>query len=45
MGGFTTSSPSPQTLEDESDDGSGSDDADKVDGASSSGDEEMTASQ
>jgi len=46
MGGFTaSSSPSPQALEDESDDGYDSDDADEDDGASSSGDEEMTASQ
>ena len=45
MGGFTTSSsPSLQSLKDESDDdGSGGDDVDEDDGASSFGDEEMTA--
>ena len=42
MGGFTiTSSPSPPAFEDESDDGSDSDDADKDDGASSPSDDEM----
>ena len=47
MCGFiTSSSPSPQALEDESDDdGSDSDDADEDDGASSSNDKEMIASQ
>ena len=47
MGGFTiSSSPSLQSLKDESDDdGSGGDDVDEDDGASSSGDKEMTASQ
>ena len=46
MGGFVASlSPSPQASEDESDDGSHSDDADEDDGASFLGDEEMTASQ
>ena len=46
MSGFTaSSSPSPQASEDESDgDGSG-DDADQDNGASTSDDEEMTASQ
>ena len=44
IGGFTTSSsPSPPALEDKSDDGSGSDDADKDDDTSFSGDDEMTA--
>ena len=45
IGGFTaSSSPSPQASEDESDDdGFGGDDADGDDGASSSGDKEMTA--
>ena len=43
MGGFIASSPSPQALKDESDDGSGSDDDNEDDGASSFGDEEMTA--
>ena len=44
MGGFTTS-PSPQALDDkENDDGFG-DDNDEDEDASSSGDEEMTASQ
>ena len=44
MGGFTiASSPSPPVSEDESDDGSGSDDADEDDGASSlNGDEIST---
>ena len=43
MGGFTAaSSPSPLAFEDESDDGSGSDDADKDDGASSPSDDEMS---
>ena len=42
MGGFTiASSPSPPAFEDESDDGSDSDDADKDDGASSPSDDEM----
>ena len=47
MGGFTASpSASPQTLGDEGDDdGSSNADANKDDGASSSGDEEMTAFQ
>ena len=46
MGGFPASlSPSSQALEDKSDDGFGSNDADKDDGASSSSDEEMIASQ
>ena len=47
MCGFiTSSSPSPQALEDKSDDdGSDSDDADEDDGASSSNDKEMIASQ
>ena len=47
MGGFAESlSPSPQASKDEGDvDGSGGDDADKDDGASTSGDKEMTASQ
>ena len=44
MGGFTTSSsPSPQASEDESDDDGSGDDIDEDDGASSFGDEEMTA--
>ena len=44
IGGFTaSSSPSPQASEDESDDGSHSDDADEDDGASSFGDKEMIA--
>ena len=43
MGGFTTaSSPSPSTSEDESDDGSGNEDAAKDDGASSPSDDEMS---
>ena len=43
MGGFTVaSSPSPLESEDESDDGSGSDDADEDDGASSSNADEMS---
>ena len=43
MGGFTTSSPpSPLAFEDESDDGSGSEDADEDDGASSPSDDEMS---
>ena len=43
MGGFTAyTSPSPPTLEDDSDDGSGSDDADEDDGASSLSDNEMS---
>ena len=42
MGGFTAyTSPSPPALEDESD-GSGSDDADEDDGASSPSDDEMS---
>ena len=46
MGGFPASlSPSSQALEDKSDDGFGSNDADEDDGASSSSDEEMIASQ
>ena len=49
MGGFTASSslsPSPQASEDGSDDdGFGSDDVNEDDGASSFGDEEITASQ
>ena len=47
IGGFAASlSPSPQASEDENDDnGFSGDDADKDDGASSSGDEEMTTSQ
>ena len=44
MGGFTASpSPSPQASEDKGNDDSSGDDEDE--GASSSGDEEMTASQ
>ena len=43
MSGFTVaSSPSPQTFEDESDDGFGSDDAEEDDGASSPSDDEMS---
>ena len=43
MGGFTVASfPSPLAFEDESDDGSGSDDADEDDGASSPSDDEMS---
>ena len=43
MGGFTVaSSPSPLTFEDESHDGSGSDDVDKDDGARSPSDDEMS---
>ena len=43
MGGFTVaSSPSPQAPKDESDNGSGSDDADEDDGASSPSDDEMS---
>ena len=43
MGGFTfTSSPSPPTSEDESDDGSSNEDANKDDGASSRSDHEMS---
>ena len=43
MGGFTVaSSPSPSTSKDESDDGSGSEDAAKDDGASSPSDDEMS---
>ena len=43
MGGFTASSfPSPPASEDESDDGSGSDDVDEDDDASSSSDVEMS---
>ena len=46
MGGFIASSSlSPQALEDESDDGSSSDNVDEDDGASSFGDEEMIAFQ
>ena len=46
MGGFiASSSPFPQALEDESDDGYGSDDVDEDDDSSSFGDEEMIASQ
>ena len=43
MGGFTTyTSPSPLALKDESDDGSGNDDADEDNGASSASDDEMS---
>ena len=43
MGGFTiASSPSPPASEDESDNGSSSEDADKDDGASSPSDDEMS---
>ena len=43
MGGFTVaSSPSPPASEDESDDGSGSDDAEEDTGASSPSDNEMS---
>ena len=43
MGGFTVASfPSPPAFEDESDDGSGSDDADENDGANSPSDDEMS---
>ena len=43
MGGFTTyTSPSPPVSEDESDDGSGSYDANEDDGASSPNDDEMS---
>ena len=43
MGGFTVaSSPSPLASEDENDDGFGSDDADKDNGANSSSDDEMS---
>ena len=43
MGGFTAASfPSPLTSDDESDDGSGSEDAAKDDGASSPSDDEMS---
>ena len=43
MGGFTiASSPSPLVSEDESDDGTDSDDADEDDGASSPSDDEMS---
>ena len=43
MGGFIfTSSPSPPTSKDESDDGSSNEDADKDDGASSHSDHEMS---
>ena len=43
MGGFTiASSPFPPTSKDESDDGSGSDDADEGDSASSPSDDEMS---
>ena len=43
MGGFiVTSSPTPPASEDENDDGSGSDDADKDDGASLPSDDEMS---
>ena len=43
MGGFTTyTSPSPPTLEDESDDGSGNDDANEDDDASLPHDDEMS---
>ena len=46
MGGFAASSSlSPQASEDESDNVSGSDDANENDGASSSSDGEMTVSQ
>ena len=46
MGGFVASpSPSPQALEDEGNDRGSSDYADEDEDASSSGDEEMTASQ
>ena len=45
MGGFTTyTSPSPLTSKDESDDGSGNDDADENNGASSPSDDEMSTS-
>ena len=44
MGGFIAyTSPSSPVSKDESDDGSGSDDADVDDGASSSNDDEMTS--
>ena len=44
MGGFTTSSsPSPLTSKDESDDGSSSNDADEDNDANSSSDDEITA--
>ena len=44
MGGFTAaSSPSPSTSEDESDDGSGNEDAAKDDGASFSNNDKLTA--
>ena len=43
MGDFTTyTSPSPPTLEDESDDGSSNDDPDEDNGASSPSDDEMS---
>ena len=43
MGGFTTyTSPFPPTLEDVADDGSGSDDVDEDDDASSPSDDEMS---
>ena len=43
MGGFTAYTfPSPLALEDKSDDGSNSDDADEDDGASSPNDDEMS---
>ena len=43
IGGFTAaSSPSPPASEDESDDGSGIEDADEDDGASSPSDDEMS---
>ena len=43
MGGFTTaSSPFPTAFEDESDDGSSSEDVDKDDGASSPSDDELS---
>ena len=43
MGGFTAyTSPSPLTSKDESDDGSGNDDADENNGASSPSDDEMS---
>ena len=41
MGGFIVASPSPLASKDESDDGSGSDDANEDDGASLPSDDEM----
>ena len=44
MGGFTVASyPFPTTFEDESDDGSSSEDADEDNGASSPSDDEMSS--